>query len=100
MAYLLSAPIDFQGQKDVEKYTHTLLIFTGVTAFLIGFINQNLALTMGIMGGGLAVVFLLGLPPWPIYKQHPVKWLPKSTAAGEAQREKTVWKQVLGVIGL
>ncbi|GAA94046.1 uncharacterized protein L969DRAFT_92978 [Mixia osmundae IAM 14324] len=58
--------IDFNGQKQAERYLQVLLISFGVIAFLVGFTLQNLLLTFGIFAGGLLVSLLVStvrLPP-------------------------------------
>ncbi|KAL4917930.1 microsomal signal peptidase 12 kDa subunit-domain-containing protein [Aspergillus aurantiobrunneus] len=67
--------IDFHGQQITEILSTALLIVSGVVAFLVGYILQDIHLTLWT---GLAGTFMTGLvviPPWPFYNQHPERWL-------------------------
>jgi signal peptidase complex subunit 1 len=37
---------------------------------------QDIALALKVGLAGTALTFLVVVPPWPFFKQHPVKWLP------------------------
>merc|ERR1711939_723385 len=62
--------IDFEGQKLAELLTY---------AFLSGYFTQNIYNTLYTGLGGTALTFLLVVPPWPFYNQHPQPWLPPKT---------------------
>jgi len=52
-------------------------------AFVIGFIQQNVYVTLWVGLAGTALAFLIVVPPWPFYNQSPEEWLPgKSAMAG------------------
>ncbi|RKF73060.1 Signal peptidase complex subunit 1 [Golovinomyces cichoracearum] len=68
--------IDFEGQKLVELLATILLISVGIISFVVGFILKDITRTIYISLGGSALVFLLVIPPWPIYKRHDLRWLP------------------------
>lgn len=74
-----SWPTDFHGQKLSELLTYALLSLAGVIAFLVGFVTQNIYQTLYIGLGGTALTFLVVVPPWPFYNQHPQPWLPSRT---------------------
>ncbi|TQS37563.1 hypothetical protein Golomagni_01960 [Golovinomyces magnicellulatus] len=67
---------DFEGQKLVELLAMVLQISVGIISFVVGFVLKDITLTIYISLGGSALVFLLVIPPWPIFKRHNVKWLP------------------------
>ncbi|KZP22934.1 microsomal signal peptidase [Athelia psychrophila] len=68
--------IDFVGQKTVDDISRIALIVITVVSFIVGFALQSLSVTFAIFGGSSLVLILLLLPPWPMFNQHPVKWLP------------------------
>jgi len=73
---LYEGEIDFEGQRLAEFITYALLTLTGVVAFLVGIIGQNIQQTLYIGLGGTALTFLAVVPPWPFFNQHPLPWLP------------------------
>ncbi|KAH7920345.1 microsomal signal peptidase 12 kDa subunit [Leucogyrophana mollusca] len=73
---LVEGKIDFHGQKIADTITRVVLIASSVIAFILGFAMRSLSVTFTIFGVSTLAVCLLVLPPWPIYNQHPVKWLP------------------------
>ncbi|KAI0029072.1 microsomal signal peptidase 12kDa subunit [Vararia minispora EC-137] len=68
--------IDFEGQKLVEKVYQIALAVLTLLSFVVGFALQDLRLTVGLFGGGVLVLFIALLPPWPKFNEHPVTWLP------------------------
>ncbi|KAG0648471.1 Microsomal signal peptidase 12 kDa subunit [Hyphodiscus hymeniophilus] len=68
--------IDFRGQALADFIATWLLATVGAISFLVGFFRQDIKLALFIGLGGTALTFLLVVPPWPIFKKHPVKWLP------------------------
>ncbi|KAI4133501.1 MAG: hypothetical protein LQ347_002166 [Umbilicaria vellea] len=75
--------IDFEGQRLAELITTILLSVTGLFAFLVGYIQQNIYITLWVGLGGAVITFLMVVPPWPIYNDAPEKWLPaESSIAG------------------
>ncbi|KAI1384504.1 SPC12-domain-containing protein [Hypoxylon trugodes] len=68
--------IDFEGQKLAEILATVVLSIVGGISFFVGFFLQDIVLALKIGLGGTALTFLLIVPPWPFFKQHPVKWLP------------------------
>ncbi|KAI9793418.1 MAG: hypothetical protein M1816_000310 [Peltula sp. TS41687] len=72
----LEGQIDFEGQRLADSLTTALLVLTGVVAFLVGVSSQDIHLTLYTGLAGTTLTFLLVVPPWPYFNQHPVKWLP------------------------
>ncbi|KAI8142589.1 microsomal signal peptidase 12kDa subunit [Fennellomyces sp. T-0311] len=70
--------IDFEGQKLADQLTHLLLICFAVVGFVAGYVTESLLLTVAIFGAGLLLATVVVLPPWPMYKRHPQKWLPST----------------------
>ncbi|KAF9444325.1 hypothetical protein P691DRAFT_763508 [Macrolepiota fuliginosa MF-IS2] len=71
----LEGKIDFVGQQRVEEVARVVLISTTALSFIVGFAMQSLAVTFGIFGAVTAVLLLAVVPPWPMFRQHPVRWL-------------------------
>jgi len=68
--------IDFEGQKLSEFLATAVLVVAGTTAFIVGFILQDIKLALYIGIGGTALTFTIVVPSWPLYNKHPVQWLP------------------------
>ncbi|KAL3458014.1 putative microsomal signal peptidase subunit SPC12 [Aspergillus heterothallicus] len=77
--------IDFQGQQLTEILSTALLILSGAVAFLVGYIFQDLHLTLWTGLAGTVLTGLVVIPPWPFYNKHPEMWLvPLPGSAGRA----------------
>ncbi|KAK3113123.1 hypothetical protein LTR53_009887 [Teratosphaeriaceae sp. CCFEE 6253] len=74
--------IDFEGQRLAEYLTYGLLSLFGAIAFFVGFATQDIYQTLYFGLGGTALTFLVVVPPWPFFNQHPLKWLPSKTGRG------------------
>ncbi|KAI9672103.1 MAG: hypothetical protein M1831_001916 [Alyxoria varia] len=72
----LDGQIDFNGQRLADQLNTNTLAVIGLVAFLAGYFTQNLQHTLWIGVGGTAVVFLVIVPPWPMYNRKPATWLP------------------------
>ncbi|EEA24682.1 hypothetical protein EYB25_004211 [Talaromyces marneffei] len=67
--------IDFHGQQLAETLSTVLLIISGITAFIVGYIQQDIYLTLWVGLAGTAFTGLVVIPPWPFYNRNPEKWL-------------------------
>ncbi|CCL98411.1 uncharacterized protein FIBRA_00408 [Fibroporia radiculosa] len=67
--------IDFEGQKKVETLVRTVIIAATIGSFLLGFALQSLRITLGAFSIACVVLYLIVIPPWPMYRRHPVQWL-------------------------
>ncbi|KAF4548015.1 Microsomal signal peptidase 12 kDa subunit (SPC12)-like protein [Elsinoe fawcettii] len=74
--------IDFEGQRLVEVLSNVLLSVVGVTAFLVGYITENITYTLWLGLAGTAFTFLIVVPPWPFFNRNPVNWLSSTRASG------------------
>ncbi|KAI6021045.1 microsomal signal peptidase 12kDa subunit [Pisolithus marmoratus] len=45
-----------------------------IVSFVVGYVLQSLRVTMGAFALSTLLVFLLVVPPWPVYNRHPVRW--------------------------
>lgn len=68
--------IDFEGQRLAELITTFLLGAAGILAFFVGFLTQDIKLSLYIGFAGTAITFLAVVPPWPFYNKNPEPWLP------------------------
>ncbi|EAL92014.2 signal peptidase complex subunit 1 [Aspergillus fumigatus Af293] len=75
--------IDFYGQRIAELLSTALLIISGVAAFLIGYIYEDIHLTLWTGLAGTLVTALAVIPPWPMYNKHPEKWLVPMTGSAD-----------------
>ncbi|TGZ85069.1 microsomal signal peptidase 12 kDa subunit [Ascodesmis nigricans] len=85
---LIDGFIDFEGQKRAEQLCNVLLVLTGVIAYVVGFVLQDLTYTVYIGLGGTALTMLAVVPPWPAFKKNPVTWLPAGTTEVEEKKEQ------------
>ncbi|KAI0251681.1 microsomal signal peptidase [Lactifluus subvellereus] len=77
--------IDFEGQKLVERITHYAVIELAIFCFFIGFLFQSIKVTFGILSLGITVILVVVIPPWPMFNQHPVTWLPQKETKEKQQ---------------
>ncbi|KAL4902439.1 microsomal signal peptidase 12 kDa subunit-domain-containing protein [Aspergillus multicolor] len=88
---------DFHGQQITELLSTALLVISGVsllyllcsselcalltvvdlkvTAFFVGYIYEDIHLTLWAGLAGTLVTGLVVIPPWPFYNKHPENWL-------------------------
>ncbi|KAH9975139.1 microsomal signal peptidase subunit [Lactifluus volemus] len=68
--------IDFEGQRLVERISYYAVIELAIFAFFVGFMFQRIGITFLILGLGIAAILVVVVPPWPMFNQHPITWLP------------------------
>lgn len=78
--------IDFEGQKRADRFNSYILISSTVIALIAGYVLQSMILTFGIYGAGVLASCLVVVPPWPMYNQHPVTWLPSLKQQGKVKK--------------
>ena len=67
-------------------HMHTVTHAYGqIVAFLVGFMTQDIKLTLYIGLAGTLVTFLAVVPPWPFYNKNPEPWLPPHVATAGIQ---------------
>ncbi|KAF9883521.1 hypothetical protein FE257_003396 [Aspergillus nanangensis] len=74
--------IDFHGQRIAEIISTVLLVISGAVAFLVGFIYQDIHLTLWVGLAGTLITGLTVIPPWPLYNKNPEKWLVPNPGVG------------------
>lgn len=85
--------MDFEGQDLSERLFKYILVTAGVIGFIVGYISQELSHTVFILLAGLGISGLVCLPPWPMYRKHPLHWQPASTTDDEDESKKQSPKQ-------
>ncbi|XP_066206790.1 signal peptidase complex subunit 1 [Saccopteryx leptura] len=78
LGHLNSLPtqMDYKGQKLAEQMFQGIILFSAIVGFIYGYVAEQFGWTVYIVMAGFAFSCLLTLPPWPIYRRHPLKWLP------------------------
>jgi len=64
--------MDFKGQEFAEQIFHWLLILFGAIAFAIGWLRQDFALTVYVLGAGVLLTCAVCLPDWSFFNRHPI----------------------------
>ncbi|KAF9950953.1 hypothetical protein BGZ65_006270, partial [Modicella reniformis] len=65
-----------------------------VLGFLIGYLLQDILMSLYIFTVGVVLTALLVIPAWPHFNKDPIKWLPSrakaaaAAAAAEAEASK------------
>nr|AAY66916.1 microsomal signal peptidase 12 kDa subunit-like [Ixodes scapularis] len=74
--FLKSLPthMDFEGQKRAEKIFQTVIVIFAVLGLAWGYAVQQFSYTVLTLGAGFVLSCLLTLPPWPVYRRHPLPW--------------------------
>ncbi|XP_043934815.1 signal peptidase complex subunit 1 [Protopterus annectens] len=68
--------MDFKGQKLAEHIFQIIIVVSAVIGFAYGYMIEQFGWTVYVVLAGFAVSCLLTLPPWPMYRRHPLKWQP------------------------
>jgi len=72
----ISTYMDFEGQKQAERYFQVIILLFAIVGFVWGYICQQFSQTVYILFAGFILSCLLTLPPWPMYRRKPLKWQP------------------------
>ncbi|KAF8264524.1 microsomal signal peptidase, partial [Lactarius quietus] len=76
---------DFEGQRLVERIAHYAMMELAIFAFFFGFMFQSINVTFMVFGVGVSIIFAGVVPPWPMFNQHPVRWLPSTKTKEKEQ---------------
>lgn len=68
-------PIDFEGQKKVDRLISYSVYSIGIISVLVGIITGNISYLLFTSAAGIAALLVAVLPPWSCYNQNPVLWL-------------------------
>ncbi|XP_072521953.1 signal peptidase complex subunit 1 [Salminus brasiliensis] len=80
--------MDYKGQKLAEQIFQGIILVSAAIGFIYGLIIEQFGWTVYIMLAGFMVSCLLTLPPWPMYRQNPLKWQPALPEPPAESREK------------
>ncbi|KAH0612857.1 uncharacterized protein H6S33_009237 [Morchella sextelata] len=80
--------IDFEGQNLAESLTTTIIAFTGILAFIVGWVLSDLKYTVYVGLSGTALAFLAVVPPWPMYNKNPLVWASVTDGKAETKKER------------
>ncbi|EXJ79983.1 hypothetical protein A1O3_08269 [Capronia epimyces CBS 606.96] len=72
---LFEGQIDFDGQRLAEQLYTAILSISSAIALVVGYMQQDIFLSMWIGLAGTLLAMLLVVPPWPVFNQHPQPWL-------------------------
>ncbi|XP_040850547.1 signal peptidase complex subunit 1 [Ochotona curzoniae] len=78
--------MDYKGQKLAEQLFQGIILFSAIVGFIYGYVAEQFGWTVYIVMAGFAFSCLLTLPPWPIYRRHPLKWLPVQDSCTEDKK--------------
>eukprot|EP01147_Barroeca_monosierra_P005065 gene5065-8762_t len=76
--YSIPNHMDYEGQKLAEALLQYIIIMFASVGFVWGYLCQQFEQTVYVTLAGVTLAFIVCLPPWPIYRRHPVKWLKKT----------------------
>ncbi|KAM6387576.1 signal peptidase complex subunit 1 [Pluvialis apricaria] len=68
--------MDYKGQKLAEQIFQGIILVSAIIGFIYGYVTEQFGWTVYIVMAGFALSCLLTLPPWPMYRRNPLKWLP------------------------
>ncbi|EDW81138.1 signal peptidase complex subunit 1 [Drosophila tropicalis] len=66
--------MDFEGQAKAERWSRLIITFFGVIGLVYGAVVQQFSQTVYILGVGFLLSSLITIPPWPLFRRHPLKW--------------------------
>ncbi|XP_025961144.2 signal peptidase complex subunit 1 [Dromaius novaehollandiae] len=78
--------MDYKGQKLAEQIFQGIILVSAVIGFIYGYITEQFGWTVYIVMAGFALSCLLTLPPWPMYRRNPLKWLPVQESGTEDKK--------------
>ncbi|CAM4698072.1 signal peptidase complex subunit 1 [Lepidochelys kempii] len=78
--------MDYKGQKLAEQIFQGIILVSAVIGFICGYIAEQFGWTVYIVMAGFALSCLLTLPPWPMYRRNPLKWLPVQESGTEDKK--------------
>ncbi|XP_072203752.1 signal peptidase complex subunit 1 [Excalfactoria chinensis] len=78
--------MDYKGQKLAEQIFQGVILVSAAIGFIYGYITEQFGWTVCIVMAGFALSCLLTLPPWPMYRRNPLKWLPVQESGSEDKK--------------
>lgn len=84
MTSLRSPLQDFEGQKKAEKIFQIIIVLSAIIGFGVGYHAERLSYSIYTLGVGFLLGSLVTIPPWPMYRKHPLKWQPVKPKSDES----------------
>uniref|UniRef100_A0A7S0N199 Signal peptidase complex subunit 1 n=1 Tax=Pyramimonas obovata TaxID=1411642 RepID=A0A7S0N199_9CHLO len=81
--------MDFKGQKLSEIFYQFTVVIFAIISFLLGYIFGSFRLMMLTYGAGVALAFVISVPDWPYFNQHPLTFLSVSSRPDDFFAPKT-----------
>uniref|UniRef100_A0A8C3K9X3 Signal peptidase complex subunit 1 n=2 Tax=Scolopacidae TaxID=8917 RepID=A0A8C3K9X3_9CHAR len=78
--------MDYKGQKLAEQIFQGIILVSAIIGFIYGYVTEQFGWTVYIVMAGFALSCLLTLPPWPMYRRNPLKWLPVQETGTEEKK--------------
>ncbi|XP_039766349.1 signal peptidase complex subunit 1-like isoform X1 [Ornithorhynchus anatinus] len=78
--------MDYKGQELAEQIFMGIIQISAVIGFILGYWVEDFGWTISIFLSGLLISCMMTIPPWPMYRQHPLKWLPVQDSRLRSQR--------------
>ncbi len=71
---LYNLEMDYQGQKLAEQLYQCILILFTIVGLIWGYYCQQFIQTFYFICTGFLLSAILILPPWPMFRSHPLTW--------------------------
>ncbi|RWS07875.1 microsomal signal peptidase 12 kDa subunit-like protein [Dinothrombium tinctorium] len=84
----LPSHLDFEGQRLAERIFQTVITAFAVVGLVAGYAVERFSITVYTLGVGFAIAALLTLPPWPMYRRHPLKWQKADDGSAHSAKSK------------
>ncbi|XP_038595956.1 signal peptidase complex subunit 1-like [Tachyglossus aculeatus] len=78
--------MDYKGQELAEKIFMGIIQTSAIIGFMYGYWVEDFGWTISIFLSGFVISCVMTLPPWPMYRQHPLKWLSVQDSRSRSQR--------------
>lgn len=75
--------MDLKGQELAEFLLQIILFGSSLAGFVVGYMFNSFALSLGVLAVGTVVATIILVPDWPFYNKNPNKWSSLPTAATE-----------------
>ncbi|OCF55719.1 hypothetical protein L486_06470 [Kwoniella mangroviensis CBS 10435] len=73
---VLEGRIDPKSQHLLEQFSQTFLIILTIISFISSYFSSSVILGLELFLGGLVILLLAAVPPWPYLNRYPRKFLP------------------------
>lgn len=66
--------MDYQGQGRAELLYEVIILVCTIGGAIGAYITQQFSIALYSLLVGFIMSCIVCLPPWPIFKRHPIKW--------------------------